>query len=113
MVLRRPSGYSAATSGATTAASYGEWEKKAPFLAAFLCDLLWDDGTSREPGSLVLFTQDGVWKGCLSDREAGLSAFVSCPTPGALMDALEKGLREDRLDWRRKRQEKPAAPKKR
>lgn len=111
MPLKKPSGYSAASLVSATAAVYGEWERKAPSLSAFLCDLLWDDGTSRVPGSLLLFTGDGQWKGCLGDREAGIQAFVSALTPGKLMDALELGLAADKLDWRRKAAEKPQKAK--
>jgi len=111
--LRKPSGYSAANSGNPIAAVYGEWEKKAPFLSAFLCDLLWDDGTSRVPGSLLIFTGDGQWKACLGDREAAIQAFVSALTPGKLMDCLEMGLAGDKLDWRRKLPDRNGVAKKR
>lgn len=34
------------------AASYGSWERVLPWLSAFLCDRVHDDGQDRSPGSL-------------------------------------------------------------
>lgn len=103
MALKKPSGFSAVPSGQPTAADLGEWGKKYPSVAAFLSDSTWEDGTTREPGTLLLFWEDGLWKGCLHDRTAAMQTFLSALTPSGLLETAEKGLRGDSLEWRKKR----------
>lgn len=112
MSLRRPSGSLDSGSQSGLPAPAGEWEKRWPTLAEFLSAFKWDDGTSREPGTLLLFTEDGCWKACLHDRTTHLQVFVSARTPGALWDALEKGLGADSLEWRRKKPPPQGKPRK-
>lgn len=51
--------------------------------------------------TLTLFVEGGQWKACLNDRAEGEVAFVTADRFTALLDALETGLREGSLDWRR------------
>jgi hypothetical protein len=74
--------------------------KKYPTVLEFVSLRRWEDGTVRVCGTLLLFVDMGMWKACLHDKDASASAFVSGKTPGALLEAMEKGLREDSLDWR-------------
>jgi hypothetical protein len=60
-----------------------------------------DDGTPRKTATLLLFTDAGVLKGCLRDRETEETAWVSGDSLESLLDALEVGLQEGRLDWRK------------
>jgi len=101
--MKKPCGLSAVPSMTGQQAPLGEWEKRWRTLAEFLSSCTWDDGSSREPGTLLVFAEDGVWKACLHDRTGGMQTFVSAQTPGALWDALEKGLAGDSLEWRRKK----------
>jgi hypothetical protein len=55
---------------------------------------------------LVLFTDDAVWKVCLSDKDQDLVAFVTAHSPQEALEALEEGLRQDKLDWRPNRSTK-------
>lgn len=74
--------------------------RAAPSLAEFLTVRSYDDGTPRQPGSLIVFVEGGQVKLCLSDRAEGLVAFVTAAT---LSDALLKAsqaLEEGTLDWR-------------
>lgn len=72
-----------------------------PSLWEFLTHRQWDDGTPRQPGSVTVFYEDGVWKACLNDRDAGLVAFRTAPTPIELAVSLEGALARDTLEWRR------------
>lgn len=80
--------------------SAGAWANRYPQLWAFLWDLVYDDGSKRAPGSLVIFRDALRLKACLSDKDAGLVTFVTGDTPEALLEAVERGLDMDALDWR-------------
>lgn len=72
-----------------------------PCLVEFLSDDQWDDGTSRTPGSLTLFIEDGIWKACLNDRDASASMYVTGDNAVACMKSLETRLNGGTAaDWR-------------
>lgn len=85
----------------STPSTGGTWEKRFPTLWAFLWDLEYDDGSVRSPGSVVFFRDAARLKACLSDKDAGLVSFITGDTPDAILEALEVGLSEDTLDWRK------------
>lgn len=76
-----------------------------PTTHEFLCLERWPDGSSRRTGTLLLFVDQGMLKACVTDRDGGLVAFVSGNTLPGLLDALERGLSADTLDWRLMRQQ--------
>jgi hypothetical protein len=80
-----------------------EWARTYPQLHAFLFDTTWADGSKRDPGSLVLFAQDGVLKACLNDKGVGRVAFVSGVSWDGLIGLVEQGLSDETLDWRQSR----------
>lgn len=84
----------------------GTWQSRYPELWGFLWDLAYDDGSQRRPGSLVLFRDALRLKACLSDKDADLVCFVTADTPDAILEALEVGLRDDTLDWRRQQKKR-------
>jgi hypothetical protein len=59
------------------------------------------DGSPRATSSVTLFWHDGSLKACLNDKDADLTAWVSADTLEGLLEALEKGLQVDGLDWRK------------
>lgn len=71
-----------------------------PALAAFLTATSYPDGGRRLPGSLTVFADAGCIKAALNDKDASLTAFVSASGLYALLEALERGLQSDGLDWR-------------
>lgn len=77
-----------------------EFEKKYPTLFAFLTDGKWSSGEARETGSVLLFSQEGAWKAMIKDKDSGCIAFVTKGTFKTLLEALERGLVEEKLDWR-------------
>lgn len=111
MALKRRSGLPGSSSGDCPQADPGDWAKKYPTLVEFLTLLKWEDGAARLPGSLTLFCDIGAWKACLKDKDANASCFVSGRTPGALLEAMEKGLANDALDWRAERPYVPGGRK--
>lgn len=82
----------------------GSWAKRLPALSEFLCVTEWEPGQPRVTGSLSIFTDGGVWKCCLSNRDSGEVAFLSAKDPDELLLAVEKALRADSLDWRQGRE---------
>lgn len=74
-----------------------------PALADHLYAWVYPDGQPRETGSMLLFYESGLFKAAVMDRDAGMTAFVSAETLTGLLDAVDKGLHADKLDWRASR----------
>lgn len=72
-----------------------------PALRAMLCDLTFEDGARRQTATLLVFSDGGALKACLRDRESEETAWVTGQGLTGLLDALEVGLQEGRLDWRK------------
>ncbi len=77
-----------------------------PLVVKFLTLTVYGNGERRVPGSITMFVDGGLLKACLNDKDADLSAFVSGGGLAGLLDAMERGLGEDRLDWRAPRKSK-------
>lgn len=101
--LHRPSSDKASEDGRAIALE-DRFEEEVAALGEFLCESSWEDGKKRQTGSLTVFFDEGVLKACVSDKDAGLVAFVSGASWNGLMQAIEKGLRQGSLEWRRARQ---------
>jgi hypothetical protein len=93
----------AASDGGEPQAGGGSWVKPFPALVEFLTLPKWEDGAVRATGTILVFIEDGIWKGCLRDRDQSLVAFVAAPTPEGILAAADKGLRGNDLDWRAQR----------
>jgi len=74
--------------------------KAHPALFDNMTALTYPDGAARQPLTLSIFADGAAWKACLRDKDAGAVAFASGKTLQGLLGALERGLAEDRLDWR-------------
>lgn len=84
-----------------------------PDLAEFLFCPVWpEDGSKRETGTVMIFVDDGRLKAVLTDRAQSLVAFLSVDQPLLLLDELNAQLGSDRLDWRVKKEWRPAGGKK-
>ena len=79
-----------------------------PTLVEFLTSLKYSDGSARQTGTITLMRDADTFKAALHDREVALSSFVSGKTFTALLEALEKGLAADTLEWREKKEWTPA-----
>lgn len=74
-------------------------EGVAPTLYQFLTLQGWG-GKQRKPGTIRIFAEEGKWKCCLNDNEAGRYAFVSADSLEKLLGAVEAGLGARGMDWR-------------
>lgn len=72
-----------------------------PVLAEYLTATAFEDGSERPTATLLLFTEDGVWKCCLNDRANARSAWVSGQTPEECVSALEEAVSTGEVQWRR------------
>jgi hypothetical protein len=67
----------------------------------FLVEQLWDDGTQRQPGTLLVCYGEGRFRGWLNDRELQRNAWASAETLTQLLETLDGKLAEGSFDWRR------------
>jgi hypothetical protein len=73
-----------------------------PLLWEHVSEVVWPDGTKREPSTMVIVADNGGWRGCLSDKANGLVMWKTGDSLQKLLNALEKALREANVrDWRR------------
>lgn len=70
-------------------------------LGMHLLEEHWADGKPRKTSTLLLFLHEGRLKGCIRDRNTDETAWVSSDSLEGILDALEVGLQEGALDWRR------------
>lgn len=85
-----------------TAASDTEWAKLYPAITEYMTLIIDDDKKPRQPSTLYIFAEGGVWKACLGDRDNDLSLWASGETIAELLESLEALLEADSPPWRMK-----------
>lgn len=107
MYAKRVNGSAGSSGGGSfaDAASESRW----PALVDYLLREKWEDGKERIPSNLLLFIQDGRWKGCVTDKANGRVAFFTAATLQELLETVEAGLSGEAADWRK---QKPYGAKK-
>jgi len=88
------------------------WKDKAdiadnPNIYAFLTDTKYDDGSPRMTGSISFFTQIGVLKACVSDKDNKRVFFVEALSLCELMGMIEMGICDDSTEWKAQAQKPP------
>jgi hypothetical protein len=71
-----------------------------PGLMEMLLSQTYPDGSRRVPSTLLLFVDGGMVKACLNDRDQGLAAWSSGDSVTTCLQAMEKALVGDTLEWR-------------
>lgn len=99
---RRVEGGSAAPDGSAVVLPEKDREKF-PALVEFLSLTKYSDGSSRQPGTVMLFVDAGRLKACLNCKDEGLVAFVTLEGIGDAMARLERAITDGRCDWRKAR----------
>lgn len=79
-----------------------EWQSKWPALFDYMCSNAWDAKTARKTTTLWLFTEFGLVKACVNDRDTNETAFMTHTTLFGLFQSIEDGLADDTLSWRYK-----------
>lgn len=77
------------------------WAGKHPIIVAYLCDGKWEDGKARETSKLQVTLQEGRFVASLQDVALQRSLFISGPTLGKALEALERALASPGADWRK------------
>lgn len=75
--------------------------ESAPALMEYLTLTAWDDAKPRKTATLLLFVEEGQWKGCLNDRDAGRSLWVTGGSVEGVVATLEARLASGGGEWRR------------
>lgn len=103
----------AETAGSSSASSVDvEMRAVMPALHDYLTLEAYDDGTPRQKATLTIFREDGLWKGCLNEKDQGLVLFVAEGRISSVLEALELLLQEDRPPWRRSTTKGSKGPRK-
>ena len=72
-----------------------------PALVEFLSRTRWLEGDHREKGTILICWAEGRYRAWLHDRDGERSAWLSDPGLDGLLRAVDAGLRNDSLEWRR------------
>jgi len=87
------------------------WLSKAcPALFEFLTVAELPGGEVRQTSTLTIFTEGGMWKACLNERDSEATLFGSGENLESCLDNLEERLKAPHVDWRRKTQTFPSKP---
>jgi len=78
-----------------------------PNIFAFMTDTKYDDGSPRMAGSISIFTQIGVLKACVSDKDNKRVCFVEAPSLAELFGLIELAICDDCTEWKAQAQRPP------
>lgn len=101
MGLKKPV-VAAADGGVPDRAQRGDDWVLYPALMEFLATDSYEDGTPRRTATLTVFTDGGLIKASVNDRDNDGVAFVTSESIAALLVVLEDKLKASSLDWRYK-----------
>lgn len=76
--------------------------EKFPSIHELMTSVVGVDSAVRKTSSLLVFTEDGVWKGCLTERDLDISLWCSGAGFQPMMAAMEAKLVSDVVEWRKK-----------
>lgn len=80
--------------------SPGKFGKDYPVLWEFLTTAKYEDGQGRTLPTLTVFIDTACVKLCLNDRDQGLTGWAASETVEGAFLALERALKEDKVDWK-------------
>lgn len=72
----------------------------APTLWEWLVNDRWDDGSPRTPGSITIFTGDGLFKSVVKDKDASACLWCAAPSLEKLLGVVEASLTSPTAEWR-------------
>lgn len=80
--------------------------KDAPLLHEHLTSVAFEGGELRKPSSLFIFTEGGLWKACLGERNATVNLWAEADGFFRVLTALEARLGDPNAQWRPPSQQK-------
>jgi len=78
-----------------------------PNIFAFLTETKYDDGKPRMTGSFSVWTQLGVLKASVNDRDLGQVFYIEANTLHELIEMIERGICDDNTDWKASKKSPP------
>lgn len=102
-----------APGGKGACASDASLAETCPALHEFLTLCVLPGGATRSPATLLVFSEGGLWKAVLNERDAGLNLWATAESLQGLWSELEARLTAPVVDWRpaRPRTSAPAQPR--
>lgn len=101
---------SSSPAGKGAAATDADLDASCPALHEFLTATQLPDGSARTVSTLLVFTEGGLWKACLNERDAGVNLWATAETLQALWAELEARLTAPMVDWRPSRRPPASQP---
>lgn len=98
-MLRKP-GERVVSGRSTADVDDGEAKKRYPVLWEYLTATAYPDGVAREPASLLIFWQEGMLKGMLRDKDAGLCLWGAAKGLFPLLEQLDGMAGDPASEWR-------------
>lgn len=81
-----------------------------PCITSHLAQDAWEDGSDREPGTVLIVFSEGVFRACMIDKNTDSTCWTSCEHLEHLLQCLEETLSAERVRWsKRKGQGSPRA----
>lgn len=76
--------------------------KSCPALHEYLTVTVLPSGETRQCSTVTIFVEGGLFKACLTEKDADALLFASGPGLEECLDNLEERLTAPAVDWRRK-----------
>lgn len=80
------------------------FSKQYPYLHAMLTSQKYEDGTPRITSTLLIFSDNGVLRFCLNDRDNNRSAFFTDSTFEWILEKVEQSVAMGTVEWKTKGQ---------
>lgn len=74
-----------------------------PTMVEWLASAEWEDKTPRTTSTLLIFIEEGRWKGCFTDRDAEKCIWATSESLGGLLALFEGDLVDGTGEWREKK----------
>lgn len=79
------------------------WLSQFPALGEYLTMTKYPDGGQRQTATVLIFCEEGQWKGCLRDRDTSRTLWVTSGSPPEVLSDLEAALQSDTAEWRKEK----------
>jgi predicted RNase H-like HicB family nuclease len=106
MTLKRLTGSTPSSRPPLEPASGGFLFTQFPDLAAFLSLTAWPDGKRRFTGTLTFFSEDGLWKVYVNDKDSEVGCCFSGSTLEEALCAASVAITTGQAAWRPKKRGK-------
>ena len=100
-ISRKASSDGGGAAGGRGAAADPDLARECPGVLEYLTLTTFSDGSEREVATLLVFSEEGLWKACLNDRAEGCSLWATGSTLFEALGAMDAMLTQGTASWRR------------